>query len=220
MAPLGSASLEWSSTVGDERDWLADAGSKASGSSGKTGTVIVCQNRSISTTTTMSEPAAICLLEDIGALQFSGADAQQFLQGQLSNDLARLAPGTMLRAGLHNPQGRVLALLWLVRLSNTDVLALLPHELAASTAAHLRRYLLRAKLTLSDVSAHYRIYGIEGGDGRQLWPEAREYDRGRSLLIQAASLAAPVAAPMSRERRRAVAEHTQPVNPSPSEAPV
>ena len=46
---------------------------------------------------------ALCRLEDFGVLRFEGADARKFLQGQLSNDLGLLAPGTILRAGLHNP---------------------------------------------------------------------------------------------------------------------
>ena len=99
-----------------------------------------------------SEPAFICPLEDLGALQFSGPEAHKFLQGQVSNDVARLAPGSILRAGLHSPQGRVLALLCLAGLSGSEVLALLPRELVPDMAAHLRRYLLRAKLTLSDAS--------------------------------------------------------------------
>ena len=62
---------------------------------------------------TPTDAAASCLLDDYGTLRFSGADAGKFLQGQLSNDLERLQPAAMLRAGLHNPQGRTLALLWL-----------------------------------------------------------------------------------------------------------
>ncbi|MGA2562189.1 MAG: hypothetical protein ABSF96_01385 [Steroidobacteraceae bacterium] len=149
-------------------------------------------------------PAAICLLLDLGALQFSGPEAHDFLQGQVSNDLARLAPGTILRAGLHNPQGRVLALLWLAALSGTEVLALLPRELVPDMAAHLRRYVLRTKVALSDASARYRIFGIAAADGERAWPEARLFEGSRRMLIQAPSEPVPAGEPMSREQWRAL----------------
>jgi len=151
-----------------------------------------------------SEPAFICPLEDLGALQFSGPEAHKFLQGQVSNDVARLAPGAILRAGLHSPQGRVLALLCLAGLSGSEVLALLPRELVPDMAAHLRRYLLRAKLTLGDASSQYRIFGIDSGDAARVWPHAWLYERSRRLLILPASEPAPLGAPMSREQWRAL----------------
>jgi tRNA-modifying protein YgfZ len=152
----------------------------------------------------MSEPAAICLLDDLGTLQFKGPDAQKFLQGQLSNDVARLTPGSMLRAGLHNAQGRTLALLWLIGRSQEDILALLPRELLSPIATQLRRYLLRAKLTLSDVSEQFRIHGVCGDKGAQPPPDGVLYDPGRALLIQPALQAAPSGKPMSREQWRAL----------------
>lgn len=157
---------------------------------------------------TMSEPAFICPLQDLGALQFSGPEAHNFLQGQVSNDLTRLAPGVILRAGLHSPQGRVLALLWFAGLSSSEVLALLPRELVPDMAAHLRRYLLRAKVALSDASAQYRVFGIDSGDAAQVWPHAWPqawlYERSRRLLIQPLSEPAPTGEPMSREQWRAL----------------
>jgi folate-binding protein YgfZ len=149
-------------------------------------------------------PAAICPLQDLGALQFSGPEAHNFLQGQVSNDLAQLAPGNILRAGVHNPQGRVLALLWLAAFSGTEVLALLPRELVPGMAAHLRRYLLRAKVALSDASAQYGLFGIEAADAARVWPEARLYEGSRSILIQPVSEPAPAGEPMSREQWRAL----------------
>jgi hypothetical protein len=53
----------------------------------------------------MSEPAFICPLQDLGALQFSGPEAHNFLQGQVSNDLTRLAPGRDFARGFAQPPG-------------------------------------------------------------------------------------------------------------------
>src|SRR5579862_1794063 len=84
----------------------------------------------------------------LAMLQFQGADVRNFLQGQLSNDVSLLAADRVLLAGFHNPQGRVLALLRLVAPAADQVLALLPAELAEPTMTALRRYVLRAKLTI------------------------------------------------------------------------
>ena len=112
----------------------------------------------------MYQPGSVCVLDDLGTLRFSGADAGKFLQGQLSNDVSALSATALLRAGLHNPQGRTLALLWLIAADGGDVLALLPRELLDAIASQLRRYVLRAKLTISDNSAQQRIYGLAAPD--------------------------------------------------------
>lgn len=92
-------------------------------------------------------------LPDYGLLHFRGADARKFLQGQLSNDLNALGADELMLAGFHNPQGRVLALLRLAALAPDHIVALLPAELAESTGALLRRYVLRAKVVISAETA-------------------------------------------------------------------
>lgn len=111
--------------------------------------------------------AAICALEDLGVLRFRGADAARFLQGQISNDIALLAQQPGLLAGFHNPQGRVLALLRLVQPVDNDILAVLPAALTGPTLQSLRRFVLRAKVTISDESPGARVFGYAGS-----WPPA------------------------------------------------
>lgn len=108
----------------------------------------------------MQEDYQLCGLEDFGALRVQGADAVRFLQAQLSNDVQRLAPQCSVLAGYHNPQGRVIALMRLVHLGADDVLAILPRELAAPVAQRLGKFLLRAKATVTDASAQWRIGGL------------------------------------------------------------
>jgi len=85
-----------------------------------------------------------------GVLHFRGADARKFLQGQLSNDMNALGADSFIPAGLHNPQGRVLALLRLAAPASDHVIGVLPHGLVAATAATLRRYVLRAKVAIDE----------------------------------------------------------------------
>jgi tRNA-modifying protein YgfZ len=156
----------------------------------------------------MNQPGAVCLLDDLGTLRFSGAEVGKFLQGQLSNDLSTLSAGALRRAGLHNPQGRTLALLGLIAADQGDILALLPLELVATVTTHLRRYVLRSKVTISDDSAHYRVLGLASPDaagtlsGQRLdYGSAHEQ---RALLVQSALEPPPSGSAMSRQQWRAL----------------
>jgi tRNA-modifying protein YgfZ len=99
-------------------------------------------------------------LDDLGAVRVAGADASRFLQGQLSNDLGRVSAQRSALAGLHNPQGRAIALLRIVQLASDDFIAVLPRELAPSIAARLSKYVLRAKVKVTDDSQGWRITGL------------------------------------------------------------
>jgi folate-binding protein YgfZ len=99
-------------------------------------------------------------LDDLGVIRAQGADAVRFLQGQLSSDVTKLAATGSMLAGLHNPRGRVIALLRLVSLGPDDILAVLPRELAAAVVARLSKYVLRAKVAIEDESAQWRVTGL------------------------------------------------------------
>lgn len=99
-------------------------------------------------------------LEDWGVMRLTGADAVTFLQGQLSNDMSRLVGDTSVLAGYHNPQGRAIALLRLVRSGSGDVLAVLPRELIPDVMTRLRKFILRAKVAVTDASNDFRVIGL------------------------------------------------------------
>jgi folate-binding protein YgfZ len=95
----------------------------------------------------------------LGVLAFRGPEAAHFLQGQLSADIEKLPVGASTLAGLHNPQGRVVALLAVARAASDELFAVLPAELAAAVAQRLRKYLLRAKLRIEDVGDALSVVG-------------------------------------------------------------
>jgi tRNA-modifying protein YgfZ len=99
-------------------------------------------------------------LEDLGALRVAGSDAVRFLQGQLSSDVGRASAERSVLAGLHNPQGRTIAVLRIAQLAPDDLLVLLPRELTASVAARLVKYVLRARVKVTDESHRWRIEGL------------------------------------------------------------
>jgi folate-binding protein YgfZ len=179
----------------------------------------VCQNcadaatgppfsMSIDAPPTIPRGASVCLLQSLGVLGIRGPDAARFLQGQLSNDLALLvasAPGAatppaLLRAGLHNPQGRTLALLGLATAGPEAILALLPRELIAATLATLRRYVLRSKVALSDESEQWHLCGLMPAAGAADIGLAAglcvSYDQTRRLLLLRVEDARPAGEPL------------------------
>jgi folate-binding protein YgfZ len=103
-------------------------------------------------------------LDDLTAIGVRGADAVDFLQGQLSQDLGRLEEHGALLAGLHNPQGRCLAVLRVLRLAPDQLLLVLPLEQAETVRNLLARYVLRSRVTLNDAGTSWRIYGVAGPD--------------------------------------------------------
>src|SRR5580698_5519410 len=103
-------------------------------------------------------------LERWAVLRIAGPDAVRFLQGQLSNDVALLNAERSLLAGFHNPQGRVIAILRLLQWAPEEVLALLPRELVSSVIERLRRFVLRAKVRLTDATPEWRVLGLIGTD--------------------------------------------------------
>jgi folate-binding protein YgfZ len=114
----------------------------------------------------MSTPGAIDLSaapHGLGVLAFRGTDTVRFLQGQFSPDVEKLAIGGSTLAGLHNPQGRVVAVLMLARPATDELFAVLPHELVAPVAQRLGKYVLRAKVRITDESENMHILGFPSG---------------------------------------------------------
>ena len=88
------------------------------------------------------------------ALAVEGPDAGAFLQAQLASDVAALAPGDWQWSSWLGAQGRVLALLLLLRTAPEAYVVLLPHGRADDLAGKLRRFVLRARLAIARAALH------------------------------------------------------------------
>jgi len=116
-------------------------------------------------------------------LAFRGGDAAKFLQGQLSADVEKLAIGATTLAGLHNPQGRVIAILALLRTAADELLAVLPRELMGIVEPRLRKYILRAKVRIENLSDGILIAGsVTRPPADPLIPSLPWTDRWLSLI--------------------------------------
>ena len=108
--------------------------------------------------------AVICDLAPLRVLAIGGADAEVFLQGQLSCDVKGLAPGACQYGSFNSPKGRMLAnfVLWRGPAALDRFEMLLPEDVAEPVAKRLRMYVLRSKVVLTDVSADTRRFGVGG----------------------------------------------------------
>jgi tRNA-modifying protein YgfZ len=102
-------------------------------------------------------------LTHLGILRFTGPDSLKFLQGQLTNDTTLLETSGALLAGCLNPQGRVLALIYLLPHSS-GTLAILPIELLQPTADRLRKFVLRAKVKIEAPGDALMVSGYHGAE--------------------------------------------------------
>jgi folate-binding protein YgfZ len=97
-------------------------------------------------------------LTHMGLVRFAGPDAGSFLQGQVSNDTRRLSAGSPLLAAYSTPQGRVVAVLHLLPHSS-GLVALLPRDAVLPLIERLRKYVLRAKVQIEDLSGQFAVFG-------------------------------------------------------------
>lgn len=100
-------------------------------------------------------------LDGLAYATVRGADADSFLQGQLSNDLRELREDRAQIGSYNSAKGRMLAALHLLRIGDAIVLEL-QRDLAAVTCRRLRMFVLRAKVTIDDADGAADAFGLIG----------------------------------------------------------
>ena len=106
--------------------------------------------------------AVVAEASSLGLLAIEGPDATDFLQGQLSNDVKRLAEGQGQWTTFNSPKGRMLATLFLARDPTRDrYLALLAADLVEPVRKRLSMFVLRAKVRIG--AAPEMVIGGVGG---------------------------------------------------------
>ncbi len=114
-----------------------------------------------------SDDTTLCELDHYGYIAVVGEDAVAFLQGQLTADVRQLLEPVSVLAGYCNAQGRLLACMRLFYSSERYVLRL-PRELVTPVLRRLQLFVLRSKVTLSDISDQQHGLGLCGADSPAL----------------------------------------------------
>jgi tRNA-modifying protein YgfZ len=132
--------------------------------------------------------AHIAQLADRGVVRIAGADAARLLQGVISNDVNLLDRLAAIHAGLLSPQGKILFEFFVAR-AGDGFLIETARDKAADLAKRLLMYRLRAKATIADASADYRLLVQWGQSAGQIapygivsYPDPRLADLGVRVL--------------------------------------
>lgn len=119
---------------------------------------------------TAANGATLCDLSHEGLIRVQGEDSQNFLQGQLTNDIRTVEQNTHQLSGYCSPKGRLLAL-FRVFMRHDEYYLQLPHALLDNTLKRLRMFVLRSKVTLDDVSDELVRFALSGKDAERLLGE-------------------------------------------------
>jgi folate-binding protein YgfZ len=106
--------------------------------------------------------AVVCPLSHFELLRLSGADAQTFLQGQLTCDVLQVTPTAARYGGYCTPKGRLIADFLLLRTPQAYLMHL-PADSSVVLAERLRKFVLRARVEIERETA-LRAIGIAGPD--------------------------------------------------------
>lgn len=145
-------------------------------------------------------------LAHVGLLEVSGPDARSFLHAQLTNDVAGLPPDQTRYAGWCSPKGRLLASLLLIPRGDGFLLQL-ARDIAPAVARRLAMFVLRAKVTVADVSAVWAQFGLWGQGAEQRLATLGVATPGRAL--EACSNASTIAIRIAAQRFLVVAPASQ-----------
>jgi folate-binding protein YgfZ len=113
-------------------------------------------------------PAARALVADLSPLAIlgiSGLDAATFLHGQVSSDVTGLSLDGCQYTSYNTPAGRMLAnfVLWRAGAGPADGFrALVAADIAEALRKRLAMFVLRAKVTLADLSHSFARFGVAG----------------------------------------------------------
>jgi folate-binding protein YgfZ len=143
-----------------------------------------------------------CHLSHRSVIAVGGDDRVDFLQGLISNDTTRVAPGHAIWAALLTPQGRFLNDMFVVDGGAATLLLETERERAAALARKLALYKLRSKVTVEDRSAALEVAVVFGGaaadvppiDGTISFVDPRLPDLGVRVLAPTGQVAALLAA--------------------------
>ena len=143
------------------------------------------------------DAAVVCALAPLASLRVAGAEAESFLQGQFTNDVAALAPGAAQYSAWCTPKGRVLANFLLRRVDAQTFVLLLPEPLLEPIRKRLAMFVLRSKVALGDASAATAHIGV-GGPAAATCVESALGIAPRLLRFDAAGETAVAALPGGR----------------------
>lgn len=100
-----------------------------------------------------------CQLTNKSVIEITGDDRQNFLQGQLTADLAELDAGDSTLACLCSAKGKTWAIAQVLSMADKYLLVI-DHGCLENCLRELKKYAVFSKVDICDVSAEYKLSGI------------------------------------------------------------
>jgi len=116
-----------------------------------------CGNAAQELALVTQETALFSVLSHYAALHVTGKDAASYLQGQFSCDVHQVTTSQGQLAVYCNPQGRVICVCYVVSAPD-GFLVFLPQSMLDAVLARLRKYVVFAKVAITDVSSSYVLF--------------------------------------------------------------
>src|ERR1700704_3558220 len=130
------------------------------------------------------------LLPDRGVVKVAGLDGRKFLNGLLTADLAKVAPGQPRFAALLTPQGKILADFIVVEADPAEGRGFFldaPRALVRTLTDRLNFYKLRANVMIEDLSETLGVIAIWEGQGNTeyglCYPDPRLPELGARCML-------------------------------------
>ncbi|NOZ54255.1 MAG: folate-binding protein YgfZ [Gammaproteobacteria bacterium] len=120
-------------------------------------------NKDVKTAPPSLHQTILCDLSHMGFISADGAEAQLFLQNQLSNNINNVSVNHSQLNAYCSAKGRVLALFQVLQHQDKYIL-FLPKECLDATLKRLQMYVLMTKVTLQDASNELVAIGLAGND--------------------------------------------------------
>jgi len=137
-----------------------------------------------------NHPPLLCQRSQFSVITIAGTRVDDYLQGQITQDVTGLSCDRLRYSALLTPQGKAVCDLWLAADGERRIV-IVPSSSLEAACARLRRFSLGFILTIKPDSA-LKVWSLQGEGSNQLahhqplsWPLAESHDDGRWLLAEA-----------------------------------
>jgi hypothetical protein len=109
----------------------------------------------------------ICNAEELGLILVNGADAHDFLQNQLSNDIDFIDETRYQLSSYSTPKGRLVGIFRVIRISNGYILVT-SRQMVLPLLERLYKYIVQAQVTVADASDYFARIMLQT-DRAEIW---------------------------------------------------
>ena len=99
------------------------------------------------------------LLKNRSLLKISGQDCEEFIQNQFTNDIRKLDYSKVQINAYCQHQGKVIALFWVIRMSDSILLSF-PTDLLEKIESRLKMFVIMSDVIIENVSSFFSQIGL------------------------------------------------------------